>query len=141
MDLNISAWAPERPDDGTEYTAYIRAVALVDGEPLQGASFVWKHLGDGTLSGWGEDDEGEPSRYDLAGLTLEDEPEANVCVVTELETDDGWIGASVWLTPDGGSVHDDTTCGGQGCGCAVLDRRAAPTLLLLLLLLPRRRRR
>jgi MYXO-CTERM domain-containing protein len=140
VSLEVAAWAPDRVDGDDDWIAYARAVVRAsDGEPIHGAELVWS-ASTGTLQRWGESEEAPPDRLDIASVALTEDVTASVCVAAELETADGWIGRSIWLSPGGNSVHDDTTCGGQACGCTAAGDEAAASLLLLLLLVPRRRR-
>lgn len=153
--LELGAWLQERDgieptaDDTDATLAWLRAVVrTASGEPVPGADVRWSALGPGRAVRWSEYDGAVAVRPDLAYWQLGRAgfgriADAEGCLVARLNTPDGTLAASLWLTPDGGEAYDDETCGGQGCSCSTASDGTSQLGLggLALLLLGFRRRR
>lgn len=157
VSLALGVWHPERPEAGEEEpteessasVAWLRAVVTdTDGNTIYQPPLIWSSTGPGRTVSLREWEEQGPSRTDIAIHLLEGDEvkrieQGKVCSSVSLQTADGTLQRSAWMTPSGVTLYEDGTCGGQaGCACSSAGSESPPVFALLgaVLLLSRRRR-
>lgn len=124
--LDLAAWQPARDpaaveggEGGSQTLAYFMAtVTDGEGERILRAPVEWSGRGIGEIGQVAE----EPDREGLRLLFLREDQldryaTAEICVVARLDTPDGPMVRSAWLTPEEVQVMENGHCDGMaGCG-------------------------
>jgi hypothetical protein len=153
--IALGAFPTERTEaldsaEGPQLAGYLRAVVTnADGAMIHQPDVVWTMTGPGTVVSFADGTWETLPRTDVAEWNLHEDDydrweKGTACIVATVQTADGSVAASAWMTPDGVEVSADGTCSGQsGCACSSAER-LDPRLSFLpvaLLALGRRRQR
>ncbi len=147
-DIALGVYAVDRDDQLEEVDyilgAYLRAVVTdSDGAVIHQPELEWSVTGPGEVLSMFDDplvsEVTSAQRSDLASWALHDDEveqftEAAVCITATIQTADGTVSRSAWLTPDEVTVSPGGDCDGRaGCACSSAPPEAGTSALGLLL--------